>query len=307
MADFGLKNKEWDIIRSLRDVEDISKDFIGGDCAYWEEKGLLVTTDHMAEGVHFDLSFMPPESVGWRLMAANASDILAMGGTPRYFLLNLAIPVGALNAAHKIIDGIKEFAKRYNIFVMGGDTTGGSKIYAGVTMFGERGDNIWKRSGAKPGDIISIAHYPGLSKAGLMHLKNGNSGFEESKERFLRPDPFSFRPFSGRITAAIDISDSLLSELNLISSFSGVTIEVDIDKIPVHEEVAASAALSGMPVESFLLGSGEEFFMLTASQGPVAGFFEIGRVTEKGEGNVVFRKNKRVFDISAVDVFSHFS
>ena len=83
-----LDNIEWKIINK------ISKDncFIGDDCVFLEKENQLITTDQFVEHIHFDFNFMPAKSIGWRLMAANASDVLAMGGKPEKFLLNFAIP-----------------------------------------------------------------------------------------------------------------------------------------------------------------------------------------------------------------------
>lgn len=304
MIKIGLSNKEWNIISSMLPKED-PLEFIGDDCAIWRDKNILITTDHMAEGHHFDFSYMPAHAIGWRLMAANASDIIAMGSRPNYFLLNVAAPKERFSELEEILRGIRDFATRYNITIMGGDTTGGSAFFLGVTMFGEKQETPWERSSARVGDKVFIAHYPGLSKAGLYHLQQGNDGFDEAKERFLYPDPFSFAPFCGSIHAAIDISDSLYSELQLISSFSGVSVEIDLDKIPLHNEVVQTARMMGCTPEQLMLSSGEEFFLLVTSPDDVVGFFEIGKVTAKGESNVIYKKNGSYTD-PAVDIYAHF-
>lgn len=123
-----LENKEWDIIRSLANAGERDNPFIGDDCAFWREKNLFVTTDHMVEGHHFDLSFMPPETVGWRIMAANASDVISMGSKPTHFLLNIAIPSERYETGRKILEGIQKFAQTHGITLMGGDTTGGNSF-----------------------------------------------------------------------------------------------------------------------------------------------------------------------------------
>jgi len=304
-----LNNREWSIISSLSSLPG-GDELIGDDCAYWEEKQLLLTTDHMVENHHFDFNFMPPETVGWRVMAANASDILAMGARPEFFLLNLAIPEKSYDVAEELVSGIKKFALQYDIKVMGGDTTGGDIFFIGITMIGRKGPSVWKRDGAKPGDRLFIGSYPGLSRAGFMHLKKGVQGFPNSKNRFLKPDPFLHLPSEKNenleITSAIDISDSLISELTLISRFSAVSIEVDYDAIPLHEEVVESSKIHNIPIYDLLLGSGEEFFMIVTSPRDVPGFFEIGKIVEKQSEELIIKKDGSEFDWKKVSVFSHF-
>ncbi len=300
-----LENKEWDIIRSLANAGERDNPFIGDDCAFWREKNLFVTTDHMVEGHHFDLSFMPPETVGWRIMAANASDVISMGSKPTHFLLNIAIPSERYETGRKILEGIQKFAQTHGITLMGGDTTGGNSFFIGVTMFGEKKCEPWLRSGAKPGDRIFIASHPGLSLTGFIALKQGYDGFEESKKRFLSPDPYPLAPKSGKIHGAVDISDSLVSELKLISGFSKVGLSVDIDKIPVHPEVRKMAKLEDVPVEKLLLTSGEEFFLLATSPETIENFYEIGMVEDEN-GEVNYIKNGSPFDPSDFNAYSHF-
>lgn len=299
-----LKNKEWDIINLITGE---NNPFTGDDCAVWNERSLVVTTDHMCEGVHFDLSFMPPESVGWRLMAANASDIISMGSIPTHFLFNIAIPENRYDVAGKIITGVKKFARKYNIVLLGGDTTGAGSFTIGATMFGEKPEKPLLRSGALPGDTVFLASYTGLSKCGLIHLKNGSDGFEESKNRFLFPDPFKYIPESlHKINCAIDISDSLKSELELISVASNVGLEINFDEIPVHEEVKQTAGLYSIPVQDLILGSGEEFILLFTSDHIIKEAYPIGKVIYSKEPKVEITSKNSCVDLSAIPIFSHF-
>lgn len=299
-----LKNKEWDIINFITGT---GNRFTGDDCAVWDERSLVVTTDHMCEGIHFDFSFMPPESAGWRLMAANASDIISMGSLPTHFMFNIAIPEDSFETAEKIISGVKAFASEHKINLLGGDTTAGRSFMIGATMFGPVPDKPLLRSGAKPGDTIYLASHTGLSKCGLIHLKNGTPGFNESKKRFLFPDPFRHIPqnFSG-INCAIDISDSLKSELELISRASCTSLIIELDSIPIHDEVNQTALKQSIPVEELLFGSGEEFFLLFTSGEIIKNAYPIGKVIEKKEPSIeIISKNGR-FDLSSVRIFSHF-
>lgn len=299
-----LKNREWEIIDLITDKK---RGFVGDDCAVWNEKSLVVTTDHMCEGVHFDFSYMFPEAVGWRLMAANASDIISMGSLPTHFLFNIAIPADRIKTAERIIDGVKKFAGKYNIELMGGDTTSARNFMIGATMFGEKPEKPLLRSGAKPGDRVYLAAPVGLSHCGLLHLKHRSRGFERSVEKFLFPTPFEDRPADmSFINSAIDISDSMISELKLIAGMSNVSIEIDFDKIPIEDEVVLTSESFSIPLERLILGSGEEFVLLFTSGKEMTGVYEIGKVVEKRDNDVeVFSKNNTL-NFSNTALFSHF-
>ena len=299
-----LNNREWELINFAKGSKNA---FIGDDCAVWNEKSLVVTTDHFCENVHFDLSFMPPESVGWRLMAANASDVIAMGSRPTHYLLNIAVPEDGFENAKKMIGGIQGFAEKYGIALLGGDTTAAEKFSLGVTMFGEKPEKPLLRSAAKPGDFVYLAAETGLSLCGFKALKQNLRGFENSVERFLRPDPFLHIPNKiNELNAAIDISDSLLSELKLICTLSNVSMEIDFDKIPINKEVAEYSRLFSFPLENLVFGSGEEFIMLFTADHKIDGAFEIGRVLCKKERQLEIISKNRTIDIDSIKLFSHF-
>ena len=302
-----LDNREWDLIRRLAVLDDPIHPFIGDDCAEMPQHGLLVTTDHMAEGVHFDLSFMPPDSVGWRLMAANASDVIAMGSRPTHCTINLAFPMDRKEEGEKIIEGIVRFCRKYSIGCIGGDTTGAPSFFVGATMFAPFPKYPWRRSGAKPGDRVFIAGEPGLSRAGLTALRRRRNDAPAAVERFLYPDPFVFFPPPVKLSAAIDVSDSLVSELTLIARASRVSIEIMVEKIPVHAEVALISQEEGIPVYNFLLASGEEFFLVVTSRDLVPGWYEIGIVTERSNHDVMVRADSGCLDLARLPVWDHFS
>lgn len=299
-----LNNREWELINFAKGEKNA---FIGDDCAVWSEKSLVVTTDHFCENVHFDLSFMPAEAVGWRLMAANASDVISMGSRPTHYLLNIAIPEGGFENAKKMIEGIHDFAERYNIALLGGDTTAAEKFTLGVTMFGEKPERPLLRSAARPGDIVCLAAETGLSLCGYKALKKGIDGFEKSKERFLYPDPFLHIPNNiNKLNAAIDISDSLLSELRLLCALSGVSIEIDAGKIPVNREVALGSELFSIPLFNLLFGSGEEFILLFTADHKPDNAFEIGKVTDRPGQQLEIIYEDRVVNADSIKLFSHF-
>ncbi len=282
--------------------------YIGDDCVYLKDENLLITTDHMVENVHFDFSFMTPEEVGKRLMAANTSDIISMGGTAEKYLLNIAIPKERSEEGKKIIEGINKYAEKHSLMPIGGDTTGGALFFIGITMFGKPNGKILTRNGCRAGDKIAIPNaYPGLSKAGLINLQKKREGFEESKKRFLTPEPYDFIFANKDINGAIDISDGLYSELKLLSEMSKVEIEVDIDKIPVHEEIRKTAELENLNITAFLLGSGEEFFTMVSAEKIPEGWIEIGYVKQKSEkGKLTIKNGNETILFDEKHLYSHF-
>jgi len=175
-------------------------------------------------------------------------------------------------------------------------------------MFGLPGGKIWERKNAAAGEKIYIADYPGLSKAGFIALKKGYQGFEEAKKRFLSPDPFPLFPKNiNGINAAIDISDSLISEISLIAGASKVSIIVDIEKIPVHKEVIQMAERENISPEKLILSSGEEFFLLVSSSQHVENFHEIGYARVYDGTPLIVKKNGIPLDFSNINLYSHFS
>jgi thiamine-monophosphate kinase len=250
---------------------------------------------------------MPAEAVGWRLMAANASDVISMGSRPTHYLLNIAIPDGGFENAKKMIEGIHNFAEKYSIALLGGDTTAAEKFTLGVTMFGEKPERPLLRSAARPGDLVCLAAETGLSLCGYKALKKGIDGFEKSKERFLYPDPFLHVPNNiNKLNAAIDISDSLLSELRLLCALSGVSIEIDAGKIPVNREVALGSELFSIPLFNLLFGSGEEFILLFTADHKPDNAFEIGKVTDRPGQQLEIIYEDRVVNADSIKLFSHF-
>ncbi len=282
--------------------------FIGDDCAVWREHNMLVTTDQMVEGVHFDFSLISPKDTGWRLMAANASDILSMGGRPTHYLCNMAVPAERIGEAEGIIDGISRFASEKGIVLLGGDTTKADRFFLAVTMMGQPGSRLWKRSGARPGDSVAIADYPGLSLAGYYCLTAGLKHLmPDAAQRFSTPDPYAVMPkHTDAVTAAIDISDSLLSESRIVAEQSGVSVEIVVDDIPVHPAVAEASERFSLSLPHLLLGSGEEFFLLTTLSEPTEGWHIIGCVTEKRSEPVRLLWQGELLSPDTITTYSHF-
>ena len=187
---------------------------LADDAALFE--GLVITHDTIAEGVHF-LPGDPAESVGWKLVAVNLSDLAAKGATPAAALLSLTISEDdAWDAA--LIDGIGAACAHFDLALIGGDTIAlppGSPRVFGLTAIGRAGSSTPSRSVAKPSDRLWLVGTLGDSAAGLAVLRQDPSAAGSLVEAYRRPVPLlaAGRALAPHATAMMDVSDGLLLEL----------------------------------------------------------------------------------------------
>ena len=221
---------------------------VGDDCAVYDtpcDVDQLVSTDMMVEGIHFSESTTAPFDVGYRLGAANISDIAAMGGTPRHMVVSIAVPKGRHTSyVEEVYQGLHDICAEYSVNIIGGDTvsTEGPFVIS-ATVFGDVPTNqSVLRSGAQDGDAVFITNYLGLSYVGLHSLLEGSEDYPVSRSVHQRPIPHIECGIIARdlgATSMNDISDGLSSELNEIAKASQVTIFIDESALPIHPEVQA--------------------------------------------------------------------
>ena len=221
---------------------------VGDDCAVYDtpcDVDQLVSTDMMVEGIHFSESTTAPFDVGYRLGAANISDIAAMGGTPRHMVVSIAVPKGRHTSyVEEVYQGLHDICAEYSVNIIGGDTvsTEGPFVIS-ATVFGDVPTNqSVLRSGAQDGDAVFITNYLGLSYVGLHSLLEGSEDYPVSRSVHQRPIPHVECGIIARdlgATSMNDISDGLSSELNEIANASQVTIFIDESALPIHPEVQA--------------------------------------------------------------------
>jgi thiamine-monophosphate kinase len=234
---------------------------IGDDAALWKPKPgfvTILTSDWFLEGSHFLREKHTPESVGWKCLARAASDIAAMGGTPRCFLLNLALPAVAAGKWLKgFLRGLRRAAKSLDCTLAGGDTTRNERILISVTVLGEirEGQEIL-RSGARPGDLLYVSGMLGEAEWGLRLLRKAAGRWNPKNagmRKHLYPEP---RVELGRwlaekklATAMMDISDGLSTDLARLCSASGVGAVVDPERLPalpsMKRKIGRQLALHG--------------------------------------------------------------
>ena len=241
---------------------------VGDDCAVYDtpcDVAQLVSTDMMVEGIHFSESTTAPFDVGYRLGAANISDIAAMGGTPRHMVVSIAVPKGRHTSyVEEVYQGLHDICAEYSVNIIGGDTvsTEGPFVIS-ATVFGDVPTNqSVLRSGAQDGDAVFITNYLGLSYVGLHSLLEGSEDYPVSRSVHQRPIPHVECGIIARdlgATSMNDISDGLSSELNEIANASQVTIFIDESALPIHPEVQAYCESHQMSPYLPMWTGGEDF------------------------------------------------
>jgi len=245
---------------------------IGDDAALLTPEAgmqLLVSTDLLAEGIHFDRSLGPARMLGRKSLSVNLSDLAAMGAIPRWFFLSLAIPAGfPLEELENLLDGLSEQALEYGCVLAGGDTCGSkSGLVVSVTIMGEqRPELILKRSAAQFGDEVWCSGTLGDSALGLRLLMEGKRLGESDDYLLLRhldPTPRCCLGLklakAGLVNAMIDISDGLLADLGHICEQSGCGAEIQLGQLPLSPAFQAYAANQPVFPWHLAISGGEDY------------------------------------------------
>jgi thiamine-monophosphate kinase len=311
---------EFSLIRSIRShcgkrSNDVLTE-IGDDAAAVRSPSgtMLLATDMLLEGIHFDLSYTSFFQLGYKVLAVNVSDIFAMGGKPRYFLLSLGIPGDP--ESKEVMDiyrGIQHLAKVLRVTVVGGDTCASlSGLVLSGTVTGEAARPI-SRKGARPGDGIYITGSPGDSAMGLELLRKGLAVTEGNKrirynrsgidipsrsvrflaEKHLLPRLSPLKRKSG-VTSMIDISDGLLMDLGHICDESGVGARIFSDLIPMSGPLVDICARLGTNPLDYALTGGEDLLLLFTSPSKTRkDAVRIGEITAEGR-SVIYPGGRQV-------------
>jgi len=280
---------------------------IGDDAAafYQDSDTLtLVTTDMLVERIHFLKESVSGFNLGYKSLAVNLSDIAAMGGTAGEAFVCLAIPEDcSMDYLEDFYLGIKTLAKKFKVNILGGDTTGSKNdLIINISVVGSvPKDEIMKRDGAKPGDVIYSAGFLGDSRAGLNLILNNiavnSTELKRLRKAHLLPEPQleegRFLAQMKRVHSAIDISDGLSSDLYHILCQSRRGAKIYAEKIPVSKHLEFFCSRFGFNSIEFALSGGEDYKLLftvsPAYSDEVAEKFQkkfnrkiypIGRITE---------------------------
>jgi thiamine-monophosphate kinase len=246
---------------------------IGDDAAAWQgdESIQLATVDSFIQDVHFPSSLAPWKDLGWKALAANLSDIAAMGGTPRYALVSLALPDNTeVDDVTALYSGMLELGREYGVAIIGGDISRAPIVVITITILGSsQKKQVLTRSAARPGELVAVTGELGAAAAGLEMLKQ-KLKFDPQATAFLRnaflhPNP---RIAEGQLLAdqgvktAIDISDGLIADLGQICKASQVGARIEVERVPIEPMVKARF---GEKSAELALSGGEDYELLFAA------------------------------------------
>jgi thiamine-monophosphate kinase len=290
-------------------------------------KVTLVSTDMLLEGIHFDLSYFPLKHLGYKAVSVNASDIYAMNGTPKQITVSLGISSKfSVEAIEEIYEGIALACEKYNIDIVGGDTTASKQgLVISITVIGEANENeVVYRKGAKEFDLICVTGDLGGAYAGFQLLEREKrvflnnpemqpdlAGHDYILERQLKPEARKdiiemFKALEIVPTSMIDVSDGLASELFHIADQSKVGITIYEEKIPIDTTTYNLARELDLDPTLTALSGGEDYELLfTINQSDFSkienhpDFTIIGHITNAIEGVHMISKGGQKHELKA--------
>lgn len=285
LGEFGLIDR---LTRDFPLKNESSRKGVGDDAAVlnFGDKDVLVTTDLLLEGIHFDLRYVPLKHLGYKAAVVNFSDIYAMMGTPKQIVVSLGVSSRfTVEHIEELYSGIRLACEVYGVDLVGGDTSASvTGLVISVTCIGEATkDEIVYRNGAKPTDLICVSGDLGAAYMGLQLLERENvvaaqqkgpeeyqpdfAGKEYILERQLKPEARKdivkeLRDKGIHPTSMMDVSDGLSSELLHICKASGVGCRVYEDRIPIDYQTACMAEEFNMNMVTAAMNGGEDYELL---------------------------------------------
>ena len=298
---------------------------IGDDAAILNFKGesVVVTTDFLVEGVHFDLSYVPLKHLGYKAVVVNLSDVYAMNAMASQITVSIAVSNRfTLEAMEALYQGIQTAAKTYGVDVVGGDTTSSiSGLTLSVSAIGHvKASKVVKRNGAKSNDLLVISGDIGAAYLGLQVLEREKEVFKVNPknqpelerysyiiERQLKPEARKdivtlLNDLKVQPTSMIDISDGLSSEVIHLCKQSGVGCDLYEEKIPLDPQVISTCEEFNIDSTTIALSGGEDYeLLMTISQADYPkikgnpNLTVIGHMTEKASGiHLVTRAQEKI-------------
>lgn len=326
LGEFGLIDQ---ITKDFVNTNDTTKIGVGDDAAVIDggKDYLLLSTDMLVEGVHFDLSYMPIQHLGYKSISINVSDIAAMNGKPEQVVVSIAVSNRfSVEAVKKLYEGINSACKDFNVDLVGGDTTSSpSGLVISVSITGRVArDKVALRSKVEKGDIICATGDLGGAYIGLQVLEREKQVFMANPD--MQPNLKDYPYVTGRQLkpkarmdiihelaeskvkpkAMIDISDGLASELYHLSKQSDVGFFIYEDKIPIDKQTYDTAVEFNIDPITCAMNGGEDYELLFSisqedyeklKNHPDIHF--IGYATEKEKGINLVTKNQNVVPIKA--------
>lgn len=252
----------------------------GDDAAVVEVSGtrVAIAVDALVEDVHVDLDVSSFADVGWKALAVNVSDLAAIGAVPTAAVVALGCPDRVTgDQIDRLYDGLLEAAGRWQVAVVGGDVVDAPVLTVSVTVVGEvRAGGPLRRDGAGVGESVVVVGPLGLAAAGLACHRAGATEVLEAHPALLAAHrrPPAFLEASGELvaagaTAAVDVSDGLGRDLAHVADASGVALELEGGRLPVHPGVEAAARALHVDPLDLVYGGGEDL-ALAATLAPSA-------------------------------------
>jgi thiamine-monophosphate kinase len=314
LGEFGLINK---LTKDIKLIHKQSAKGVGDDAAVLDYKSeqVVVTTDLLIEGVHFNLAYTPLKHLGYKAVTVNISDVLAMNALPRQILVSIAVSNRfGLEAIEELYKGIHLACKDYGVDLVGGDTSSSVKgLFISITAIGGvQKDKVVYRSGANIKDILCVTGDLGAAYMGLQLLERENnlfksdpliqpdlSGYDYLLQRQLRPnariDILNYFKENDIIpTSMIDISDGLSSESIHLCMNSNKGCKIYENKIPIDDQTIEMAKEFGIEPSVCALNGGEDYELLFSVKPSDfqkiktnPDITAIGYFTEKNEGMIL--------------------
>ena len=322
LGEFGLINH---LTKNFKIQHKSTIKGVGDDAAVIaiKDKQVLVTTDLLVEGVHFDLSYMPLKHLGYKAVVVNLSDVYAMNGEASQITVSIAVSNRfPLEAIEELYEGIYTACQTYNIDLVGGDTTSSvTGLLISITAIGEvKKEQVVYRNTAKPNDLLVVTGDLGAAYLGLQVLEREKKVFEVNPnsqpdlseysyliERQLKPEARKdivklLKDLDVKPTAMIDISDGLSSEILHICTQSKVGCNLYEEKIPLDPQVISACEEFDLNSTTIALSGGEDYELLfTISQEDfpkIKGnphLTVIGHITDESIGaNLVTRAGQQI-------------
>jgi thiamine-monophosphate kinase len=258
---------------------------VGDDAAVldYADKQIVVSSDLLTEGVHFNLMYVPLKHLGYKAVIVNLSDICAMNAVPKQIVVNIALSGKfSVEAVEELYSGIHLACEKYGVDLVGGDTTSSlTGLTISITVLGEvQKENVVMRSGAKPTDLLCVTGDLGGAYMGLQLLERENevfkinenmqpqlSGFDYILERQLKPEAridivSAFKKLGIKPTSMIDISDGLSSEIHHLCKNSDLGCSVYEEKIPLDFQTKKMAEEMNINPLVAALNGGEDYELL---------------------------------------------
>lgn len=302
---------------------------VGDDAAVIDYGNLktVISTDMLVEGVHFDLTYVPLKHLGYKSVVVNLSDIYAMNAEPRQILVSIAISNKfRLEAIEELYAGMLMACKKYNVDLVGGDTTSSlSGLVINITAIGSaKEENLTYRSGAKESNLLCVSGDLGGAYMGLQILEREKMVFKENPklqpdlegkdyilERQLKPEARKdivelLKTLGIKPTSMIDVSDGLSSEILHLCTASKVGVELYEEKIPIDPLTYETAREFNLDPTLCTLSGGEDYELLFTVD---IGEYEklktsmditiIGHITNESKGHLMVSKSGTVHELKA--------